>query len=166
MLKSILKVTIYSAIYIREDIASSAESVLKFSNGTVDILCVYIKSESLLLCAIYRQTDDTTNGWPSLLSELTQEMIRLRKCLNELPKPAPATIIIGGDFNLPHVLWPWGTPGGGASKEERDMIHYMSEFAKDFHLIQCILMQATHQKGNMLDLLYTNSSEIIHSIQV
>jgi hypothetical protein len=91
-------------------------------------------------------------------------MIRLRKCLNELPKPAP-TIIIGGDFNLPHALWPSGTPGGGASKEERDMIHYMSEFAEDFHLIQCIPTQATHQKGNMLDLLYTNSSEIIHSIQ-
>ena len=91
-------------------------------------------------------------------------MIQLCKCLNELPKPAP-TIIIGGDFNLPHALWPSGTPGGGASKEERDMIHYMSEFAEDFHLIQCIPMQATHQKGNMLDLLYTNSSEIIHSIQ-
>jgi hypothetical protein len=26
-------------------------------------------------------------------------------------------------------------------------------------------MQATHRQGNMLDLLYTNSTEIIHSIQ-
>ena len=43
-----------AAIYIREDIAASAETSLKFSNGTVDILCVYIKAEHLLLSAVYR----------------------------------------------------------------------------------------------------------------
>ncbi len=153
-----------AAIYVREDIAASAEPVLKFSNGTVDILCVYIKAECLLLCSIYRQTDDTKHGWPSLLPELTQGITRLRKCLNELPKPTP-TIIIGGDFNLPHASWPSGTPGADAQKGERDMIYHMSDFAEDFHLIQCIPMQATHRQGNMLDLLYTNSTEIIHSIQ-
>ena len=154
-----------AAIYIREDIAASAEPVLKFSNGTVDIICVYIKAEHLLLCTVYRQTDDTTHGWPSKLPELSQGITRLRKCLNELPNPTP-TIIVGGDFNFPDASWPNGIPGVGASKEERDMLSYMSEFAENFHLVQCIPMQATHQAGNMLDLLYTNSSEIIHSTKV
>ena len=152
-----------AAIYIREDIAASAEPVLRFSNGTVDILCVYIKAEHLLLGAVYRQTDDTKHGWPSKLPELSQGITRLRKCLNELPKPTP-TIIIGGDFNFPHASWPSGTAGAGSPEPETDMISYMSEFAENFHLVQCIPMQATHIAGNMLDLLYTNSSEIIHSI--
>ena len=152
-----------AAIYIREDIAASAETALKFSNGTVDILCVYIKAEHLLLSAVYRQTDDTIHGWPSKLPELTQGITRLRKCLNELPNPTP-TIIIGGDFNFPHAIWPSGTAGPGAPKEESDMITYMSEFAENFHLVQCIPMQATHKAGNMLDLMYTNSTDIIHSI--
>ena len=152
-----------AAIYIREDIAASAEPVLRFSNGTVDILCVYIKAEHLLLGAVYRQTDDTKHGWPSKLPELSQGITRLRKCLNELPKPTP-TIIIGGDFNFPHASWPSGTAGAGSPEPETDMISHMSEFAENFHLVQCIPMQATHIAGNMLDLLYTNSSEIIHSI--
>ena len=152
-----------AAIYIREDIAASAETVLKFSNGTVEILCVYMKAEHLLLSAVYRQTDDTVHGWPSKLPELSQGITRLRKCLNELPNPTP-TILIGGDFNLPHASWPSGTAGPGASKEESDMIAYMSEFAENFHLVQCIPKQATHKAGNMLDLMYTNNTDIIHTI--
>ena len=35
------------AIYIRDDLASTAENILTYSNSVVEVLCVYIKAENI-----------------------------------------------------------------------------------------------------------------------
>ena len=75
--------------------------------------------------------------------------------------PTP-NIIIAGDFNLPHAIWPEGSPNGGASKPEKQMLHLLKDFGNEFFLTQQI-NQPTHREGNILDLVFTNYSEQIHS---
>ena len=65
------------SLYLRESWAPDAEPILKYSNTSVDILCVYIPSKNVLICVIYRQPDDSTNGHPSTNKELTEILDKL-----------------------------------------------------------------------------------------
>ena len=49
------------ALYLRDDIATSAKQILDFSNNVVEILCVYSAKENILIATIYRQPDDSSH---------------------------------------------------------------------------------------------------------
>ena len=57
------------AIYLREDLAATAEYILNFSNSVVDVLAMHIRAQNLVLLAMYRQPDDTTGGHRSTSTE-------------------------------------------------------------------------------------------------
>ena len=69
-----------------------------------------------------------------------------------------------GDFNLPHVSWPEGTPCTGASREEKTMAQDLSELMEEHFLFQQI-QKSTHRRGNVLDLCFCNNPEFLHSYQ-
>ena len=81
--------------------------------------------------------------------------------INQLPSPTP-DIIICGDFNLPHARWNSSTCATGASKEEQTMFHDLCSFANE-HFMTQIIDQPTHRSGNILDLVFTNNANFIHS---
>jgi hypothetical protein len=45
-----------AAAYVRDDIASSMETLMKFSNDVIEILGLYSSVENLFISVIYRQT--------------------------------------------------------------------------------------------------------------
>ena len=92
------------SLYLRNDIASTTEELVTFSNGAVELLAVYSESENLLIATIYRQPDDTTNNRPSSNRQLKPAIDTLQEAVMKLDQ-TPG-IIIGGDFNLPHTSWP------------------------------------------------------------
>ena len=51
-----------AAAYVRDDIASSMETLMKFSNGVIEILGLYSPVENLFISVIYRQPDDIQGG--------------------------------------------------------------------------------------------------------
>jgi len=77
--------------------------------------------------------------------------------------PTP-DILLCGDFNLPHAIWPAGLVRTGASKDEKVMISDLKELTDEFCLEQYI-DQPTHKLGNTLDLVFSNNPQFIHSYQ-
>ena len=150
-----------AAIYIRDDIAASADILLKYSNGVVELLCLYIKSENLVLCVIYRQPNDEKGGNPSTASEFTEPLQKLSTIFDDLPTPCP-DIIFAGDFNLPKTSWPDGLPEKGCSPDERALLSLLTSFTEKHFLTQHIL-EPTHEAGNTLDLIFTNNPAIINT---
>ena len=75
--------------------------------------------------------------------------------------PSP-DIILGGDFNLPHINWPGATPSKGASVDERNMLNIINDVCNSLLLTQ-IVTSPTHKDGNTLDLVFVNNPALVHS---
>ena len=151
------------ALYARDDIAARMEIILKFSNGVNEAIVIYSEKENLIVVIVYRQPDDSRNGHPSRSVEFKKLLTSIRTQLLSLPGRHP-DILICGDFNLPHVEWPSAVIRGSSTKDEKQMLDDLKEFMSEFFLQQ-IITDPTHKDGNVLDLLLTNNSSMIHSYQ-
>ncbi|XP_066936771.1 uncharacterized protein [Clytia hemisphaerica] len=145
--------------YIRDDIAASCEIIYSHKSPSVQLLCVYSKTENLAMLVIYRQPDDKSNGNPSTAKDLLTPLKGAKQALSAL-EPVP-NIIFGGDFNIPKSTWPDGLPKTGCSMEERPMLNdlnrlFMSQYVN----------QPTHKDGNTLDLVFTNNEDLIHDYSI
>ena len=58
-----------TAFYVRDDIADTFEKLVEFSNGVVEIIALYSKTENLVISTVYHLPDNSTNGYPSRLNE-------------------------------------------------------------------------------------------------
>ena len=151
------------ALYVRDDLAASIEPVLEISNGVNEVLAVHSQKENILICVVYRQPDDSRNGHNSSNEEFTQTITRIGETIHELPGCSP-DIFLCGDFNLPHVTWPIGEIKGSATNEERLMLETLKGIMDEFFLKE-LIVTPTHKDGNVLDLLLTNNTELVHSYQ-
>ena len=75
------------ALYIRDDIATSAEPVLQYSNGSVDVLGLHLRTANLMLIVLYRQPDNPASGQRSTSREFSQALDKINSTLSELPTP-------------------------------------------------------------------------------
>ena len=117
-----------------------------------------------MIIVIYRQPDDSTHGHPSTNKELSEAFSKINSFLADLPSPTP-DIVMMGDMNLPHITpetWINGCTKQGIPLEETKMIECIKTMVDDF-LLEQIVDHPTHKDGNLLDLLFTNNREIIHS---
>ena len=151
-----------TACYLKNDVAAATDQIINFSNGAVEILGLYIKVKNLVLITVYRQPDNR-NGHRSIHVHFKEALEKLHNVFMQFPKPTP-DIIMCGDFNLPHAIWPEGNLKVGASTDEQLMIKDLLMFKNEFYLTQEIA-KPTHNKGNVLDLLFTNNSELLHSYE-
>ena len=147
------------AFYVRNDLASSCEVIFSHSSESVQLMCLYSKSENLALLAIYRQPDDKYHGHPSTPTDFLTPINRVKTLLGSI-SPMP-DIVFGGDFNLPNVIWPQGAPAPGCTPDERIMLNGLNEFCNDLFMSQHVLFP-THKDGNTLDLVFTNNANLIH----
>ena len=147
------------ALYLRNDIASTSENILTYSNDVIEIIATYSKKENLLLVTLYRQPDDSSHGRSSTSKQFKKAISELSSTLTALD--TTPVIIIGGDFNLPHTSWPDGSPDTHCPADEREMIACLNEFCIE-HLLSQIIQQPTHIQGNILDLVMTNNISLIH----
>ena len=152
-----------TAFYVRDDIAITCEPIIMYSSEAIQLLCLYSKVENIAIACLYRQPDDRAHGHPSTASNFKTALDKLVAGLAGL-SPAP-DIILGGDFNLPHVSWPAGTPSQGASVEEKHMLNYLNEMCNELLLTQ-VIKTSTHKDGNILDLVFVNNGGIVHDINV
>ena len=149
--------------YEENSIASTAEPVLNFSNGVVEVLRLHIKSDNLVLIAVYRQPDNLGGGHRSTSVEFRQALTEIKSLMTNLPTPTP-DIVLCGDFNLPHLTWPEGTLRPGASRDEQIMAKDLIDLTHEQFLFQQIT-EPTHRQGNTLDLCFSNNPAFVHSYQ-
>ena len=107
--------------------------------------------------------NDPAHGNPSTATDFKLAMKRLMDVLTSF-SPFP-DIIIGGDFNLPHVSWPSRSPATGASTEEQLMLNFLNEFSNTMFLHQ-IVTKPTHKDGNVLDLVLVNNLDIVFGYEL
>ena len=147
-------------IYIREDVGNTAEVVINYSDGVIEMLGIYVKSSDLLIVVLYRQPDDIVGGHRSTSVECAKALTYLSDYLAQQNDPSPEFMFCG-DFDLPHIEWPGCTLKSGASRDERTMFECLSKFTADNFLIQKIECP-THKGGNTLDLLFINNDNAFH----
>ena len=152
------------AVYIRNDVSTKTEIFFSFSSGVIECLCLRVPKLNLILITVYRQPNDSLNGNISTSDQFRECLAEISANLNTLPSPLP-TIILAGDFNLPHTAWPSCSPASGASKDEKKMIGQLQEFIATNFLSQ-IVAQPTHRGGNILDLILTNNPDIFPCIKI
>ena len=149
------------AAYVRNDLACKMESQLNFSNGVVEILGLYSRTDNIYIAVIYRQPDDREGGNRSTAKEFLEVLDKLNNSLSKLPTPAP-NLIICGDFNLPNTSWSEGSPIPGATGQEKEMVKALSDLSNQHFLKQHVVLP-THVDGNTLDLVFTNNDHLVHS---
>ena len=116
------------------------------------------------LCVVYRQPNDQAHGNRSTAEEFNKLLEQLTHEISSLPTPTPS-ILIAGDFNLPHTMWPAGLPTSGAGPDERRMLELLSDFCSQHFLTQ-IVQHPTHRAGNTLDLMLTNNPDYFTTLEV
>ena len=147
-------------IYIRDDIAVSFKTVVQFSNGVVELLCVYSNVFNLCIVVLYRQPDQScgfrsnTVHFKAALKALNEFLVTVEGCTPD--------IVFCGDFNLPHVAWSAGLSNSNSSNEEKRMAIALNEFCVNYGLNQCINLP-THRAGNVLDLVFVSQEDLCHS---
>ena len=147
------------AAYVHDSLANSTEVKLQYSNGVVEILGLYSSSENLFLGIVYRQPDDSANGNLSTAKEFKPALDKLQATLNDIGEPSP-NIIICGDFNLPNFSW----SNNPSSTRESSSFDCLTHFIHVNFLSQHI-RKATHKDGNILDLVFTNNENLLHSYE-
>merc|ERR1719154_406923 len=96
-------------------------------------------------------SDDIVGGHTSKSAQFSVFLDKLSEELDGLPSPTP-DVILAGDFNLPHAVWPQCEPSAGASGDEKQMLQLLSNFSSK-HFMTQLVTQQTHKAGNTLDLL-------------
>ena len=150
-----------TACYLKNEIAAGTDTIINFSNEAVDVLGLHIKVKDLVLITIYRKPDNRAGEYPSTHIQFKEALDELQESFIHLPNPTPDIVMLG-DFNLPHTIWPVGAIKPGASSDEQIMIKDLLTLTNEFYLAQEIVTP-THNKGNTLDLLFTNNPELLHS---
>ena len=147
-------------VYIRDNVAASFETVVQFSNGVVELLCVYSKTLNQCIVVVYRQPDYKDHR--SQFTHFSNALNELNKFVSAVQGCTPQMIICG-DFNLPHINWSEGLPCLRPSvTEENKMAFALNEMCVNYGLTQCI-DQPTHKAGNILDLLFVSDEDLCHS---
>ncbi len=139
------------------------EIMINFSNGVVELLCLYSKVYNLYIAIIYRQPDDRIGNHRSTEKEFLPAINKLKQSLSNLPDPSP-NIFFCGDFNLPHATWPDGIFTQGCTRSEQSMLETVSQL-QDEHFLNQYVTSPTHIDGGVLDLVFSNNSSVIHSYE-
>ena len=126
--------------YVRMDLACTMEVMINFSNGVVELLCLYSKVHNMYIAVVYRQPDDRTGNHRSTEAEFLPVMDKLLASLSSLPDPSP-NIFLCGDFNLPHANWSDNSISNGRTTSEQTMIEKMKQIQNEHFLEQHMLME-------------------------
>ena len=128
-------------------VKDSLPSKLLLSPGNLEIVTVSVNTaHQTVLCFIYLLPNST--------QEHTQPIFDYIKGLFLIT----SSIIILGDLNFPDINWETLLGGSQASNNFCDLVF-------DYNLSQ-LIEEPTHIGGNILDLIITNSDELVHNVVV
>ena len=143
------------ALYIKNELATDLEVLTKFSNKTTELLSVHIKKLDLVIINVYRPPNTSATDFRDVLDHI-------KTTVNNLPKPT-TEILLMGDFNLPHICWQTMNVIGGSAQDRWQAEEFLS-IIKDSCLSQFI--RDPTRGRNILDLLLSNSPNIVHSYEL
>ena len=147
-----------TAVYLRSDLASTSEQLLKFSNGVVEALVIYSQKENLLIAVVYRQPNSSNPDHKSGVQEFAQAMNKVSSAIDSIQ--GTPDIIVCGDFNLPGISWDTTTQTSSNALHNK-----IFEFQNKYFLTQ-LVNEPSHAAGNVLDLVFTNNRSLITDVSI
>ena len=160
------------ALYLRDNLAITAEKVFEYSCGVIEAVGVHIPTLNLRIFVVYRPGDRRPDPsstavnarnrgeFRSTAKELKAFLRKLEENLSTMPAPTPDVMLMG-DINLPHADWKSGECKAGATDDEQTMVKDLYEFALSHFMVQQI-EGSTHEAGKLLDLIFTNNHQLVH----
>ena len=152
------------ALYVNSSWLPDSMEILGYSNAVVDILVIHSKRENIIIAVLYRQPENR-NCKQSIYRSTYKDFEEPLNKLNEVVikhKNSETEILIMGDFNMPSADWDTNSHIEGALEDQRKLVASTQDFCEKF-ILQQIISTSTHQKGNTLDLVFTNTPEKVHS---
>jgi exonuclease III len=144
------------AVYLEQRLAVSARVLTSFSNGTTELVVVYVGSLNLVIANCYRPPRTRFDTFEQALNILIG-------ILENLPNQQTEVLILG-DFNFPTIDWRALIVGVGVAADERNQAQRLMDMIESNFLTQFVL-EPTRSK-NILDLIISNSHGIMHSYKV
>ena len=146
-----------SALYVNKSLAVTKS--LSHSNSFCETEGIFIQPLNLVVFSVYRPPAATQAYFEESIS-MMQDFI------NQLDSPE---VLVLGDFNFPFVSW---KPIIAVNQDKRSvttsdqnsekaLITFMEE-----HFLQQFVTEPTRKDLNILDLVFSNTSHAIHSINV
>ena len=144
------------AIFLHHSIP--ADTVEVFSNSYCELAMVHIASSNILLVGVYRPPQAPFEKFNECLCVMQGFIDRL---------PGTPELFIAGDFNLPFVDWPSKSIKSNSSKSASDTSSGLAflEFMSANFLAQ-LVEEPTRKDLNILDLILSNNTDLIHGISV
>ena len=142
------------SIYLRDNLKATEVSF----GTTTHIEQVWMKlplmgNDMLLVGCIYR----------SPTSSMLESSAELCQLLHTACASAPSHLLIGGDFNMPHIDW----ENGFSAAPPRDISHQFLEMLKDCFLTQQVNQPTRFRPGetpHILDLILTNEDGMVNHL--
>ena len=157
------------AMYVAN--TTAAEPWFKFKSNVIECIGLTFEGLNTVCYTVYRTPDSANHR--SRSKEFKELIKALDEHMSALSTPTP-TIILQGDFNLPHADWDSGEAQKTTSdpdeeekkkiSEEKKMIRDLHELALSHFLVQ-LVDEPTHVAGNTLDLIFRNDASDVHSME-
>ena len=144
-----------TAIYLHNSITAEESKI--FSNTYCELACIYSKEVNMVISGIYRPPSAPFDKFDECLVALQQFI----SSIEHTPE-----LHIAGDFNLPFINWSTSLieTGCNISLADRQAALALLNFAEE-SLLQQVILEPT-RNNNILDLVFSNNSDSIHSIAV
>ena len=146
-----------SAVYVHKSLAVTKS--LSYSNSFCETAGIFIQPLNLVVFSVYRP--------PAAAQAYFEESIsKMQDFINQLDSPE---VLVLGDFNLPFVSW---EPVITVNPEKKSVTTSDQNSAKalitfmEEHFLQQFVTEPTRKDLNILDLVLSNNSHAVHSINV
>ena len=152
------------ALYIKSAWLPDSKEILGYSNSVVDVLVIHSKRENMIIAVLYRQPENkacSEEEYRSTHKDFVEPLGKLEEVITKY-RNLETEIQILGDFNMPSADWEMGKYKEDALADQRMLVTNTQELCEKL-LLQQIITIPTHQKGNTLDLVFTNKPEQTHS---
>merc|ERR1711874_169426 len=152
-----------TAIYLHDKIETN--KICEMSYEKCEMVAIMIPEIQTLNIVIYRPPDTKSSAFNPILNEL-------QRILQTLEKPDP-TIILSGDFNLPFVKWKRLSDNScsweykthtNARTDEKNQFEKLLNICNNQFMLQ--LIEEPTRKENTLDLVFTNETNLVSTIEV
>ena len=143
-----------TALYLKRNIIHDEQNTIRFSDNVNELIITTLKQENLIIIVLYRPPDEVNNS--------TTKLNHIIKIITTYISERNEDILFIGDFNLPKINWESVRPAGRTSNEKAQA-EILLTFMNENSMTQ--LVNEPTRGNNILDLVITNNTKMIHSVQ-
>ena len=126
-----------------------------YSDEFCSSVVVYNKKKNIIIAGVYRPPNSTEISFENSMSTIN----------NFIGTYDNPEVIMMGDFNFPQYNWKTGTMKTGKPTSENNCANMLVDFMNN-NLMTQVVEEPTRSDKSILDLIFTNNHQSVHSVTV